>query len=133
MSDDKPVFVQRVELLGVAEAVANEQPVIVITIRPDPSTFRPHTSHSRRTRLGGSLPIWEVSCFRSFSWCAFSWRRRLAAVQELRLSRPSGVRHLGSGPRLRLTWSCCDFSRLSRLLKRRPENHRQSPLRKRSP
>ena len=42
MSDDKPVFVQRVELLGVAEAVANEQPVIVITIRPDPSTFRPH-------------------------------------------------------------------------------------------
>ncbi|MHB8971289.1 MAG: hypothetical protein ACYC4N_12650 [Pirellulaceae bacterium] len=42
MSDDEPVFVQLVELLGVAEAVANEQPVIVITIRPDPSTFRPH-------------------------------------------------------------------------------------------
>ena len=42
MSDDKPVFVQLVELLGVAEAVANEQPVIVITIRPDPPNFRPH-------------------------------------------------------------------------------------------
>ena len=42
MSDDKPVFVQLVELLGVAEAVANDQPVIVITIRPDPPNFWPH-------------------------------------------------------------------------------------------
>ena len=42
MSDDKPVFVQLVELLGVAEAVANDQPVIVITIRPDPPHFWPH-------------------------------------------------------------------------------------------
>ena len=42
MPDDKPVFVQLVELLGVAEAVANDQPVIVITIRPDPPNFWPH-------------------------------------------------------------------------------------------
>ncbi|MHB8954478.1 MAG: hypothetical protein ACYC4U_16020 [Pirellulaceae bacterium] len=42
MSDNKPVFVQLVELLGVAEAVANEQPVIVITIRPDPPKFWSH-------------------------------------------------------------------------------------------
>ena len=42
MSDDKPVFVQLVELLGVAEAVANDQPVIVITIRPDPPNFWSH-------------------------------------------------------------------------------------------
>jgi hypothetical protein len=42
MSDDKPVFVQLVELLGVAEAVVNDEPVIVITIRPDPPNFWPH-------------------------------------------------------------------------------------------
>jgi len=42
MSDENPVFVQLVELLGVAEAVANDEPVIVITIRPDPPKFRPH-------------------------------------------------------------------------------------------
>ena len=42
MSDDKPVFVQIVELLGVAEAVANDEPVVVITIRPDPPNFFPH-------------------------------------------------------------------------------------------
>ena len=42
MSNDKPVFVQLVELLGVAEAVANDEPVIVITIRPDPPNFCPH-------------------------------------------------------------------------------------------
>ena len=42
MSDDKPVFVQLVELRSVAEAVANEQPVIVITIRPDPPNLWPH-------------------------------------------------------------------------------------------
>jgi hypothetical protein len=42
MSDDKPVFVQLVELLGVAEAVANDQPVIVITIRPDPPNSWSH-------------------------------------------------------------------------------------------
>lgn len=42
MSDDEPVFVQLVELLGVAEAVANERPVIVITIRPDLPNFWSH-------------------------------------------------------------------------------------------
>jgi hypothetical protein len=42
LSDDKPVFVQLVELLGVAEAVVNDEPVIVITIRPDPPNFWPH-------------------------------------------------------------------------------------------
>lgn len=54
MSDDKPVFVQLVELLGVAEAVANDEPVIVITIRPDPPNFFPHNialSESQAWRL----------------------------------------------------------------------------------
>jgi hypothetical protein len=42
MSAEKPLFVQLVELLTVTEAVANDQPVIVITIRPDPPNFVPH-------------------------------------------------------------------------------------------
>lgn len=42
MSAEKPVFVQLVELLAVTEAVANNEPVIVITIRPDPPNFFPH-------------------------------------------------------------------------------------------
>ena len=58
MSDDKPVFVQLVELLGVAEAVANEQPVIVITIRPDPPNFWPHNIaiHQRPSLAAGTRP-----------------------------------------------------------------------------
>jgi len=33
---------QLVELLGLAEAMADDEPVVVITVRPDPNCFHPH-------------------------------------------------------------------------------------------
>jgi hypothetical protein len=43
MTAEKPMHVQPIELLGVTEGMANEQPVIVISIRPDPPNWRPHS------------------------------------------------------------------------------------------
>jgi hypothetical protein len=54
MTAEKPTHVQPIELLGVTEGVADEQPVIVISIRPDPPNWRPHSfalSKRQATRL----------------------------------------------------------------------------------
>jgi hypothetical protein len=54
MTAEKPMHVQPIELLGVTEGMANEQPVIVVSIRPDPANWRPHNivlSKRQATRL----------------------------------------------------------------------------------
>ena len=128
MSDDKPVFVQLVELLGEAEAVANEQPVIVITIRPDPPNFWPHNIALTKARLGGSLPIWRSILLPFVLFGVRSPGDDLAAVQESIWSPPTGTRRRAKRRKRRLRLNYCDLSRLSRLLSRRPRNHRPSPL-----
>jgi len=46
MSADKPLMKQLVEILAVAEATGwppKNEPVVVITVRPDPDSFHPHS------------------------------------------------------------------------------------------
>ena len=80
MSDDKPVFVQLVELLGVAEAVANDQPAVVITIRPDPPTYFPH-----------NIALSEAQ----------AWRLADRSREPPAPVRPPGLRSPGDDDRLR--------------------------------
>ena len=58
----------------------------------------------------------------------------LVAGQELRSSRPSGTHRRTKRRKRQLRLTCCDLSRLSRLLNRRTRNDRPSqPLQKTSP
>ena len=108
MSDDKPVFVQLVELLGVAEAVANDQPVIVITIRPDPPNFWPHNIALTKdqawrlaTDLGSILAPVRSLGVRLTTATGCGTR---VEVESAKWDSSSGRK----GRRPGLRWTCCD-------------------------
>jgi len=51
MSTEKPLMPQFVELLGLAEALGPaDEPVVVITVRPEPNSFRPHNIALKKTQ-----------------------------------------------------------------------------------